>query len=409
MDPAAEPAAEPPPAAADEAPAEPAPAPEPAPEPEAATTVEEAPVEPVADAPSSTPVVIGGAVALLVVLAGVFFFTRSRGAAGPAVEVDTPDALSGGDPAAPSPAPVAEPAAASRFFAGFAKSRAALAGGLARLFGASRVDEDVLEQLEETLITADVGVKAATRITESIREAAGEESDLRDLLRAELLRRVGEREELARLRDGEPLVILVVGVNGSGKTTTIGKLAARYTRSGRSVMLAAGDTFRAGAIEQLKVWGERSKVPVVAHQEGGDPAAVIFDALQSARAKGVDVVICDTAGRLQAQKPLMDELGKVVRVMGKAHPGAPHEVILVLDGTIGQNAMSQARTFKEVVGVTGVALTKLDGTARGGVVVAVREELDLPVKLVGLGEGIDDLRDFDPEAFVDALLGVEVA
>ena len=203
------------------------------------------------------------------------------------------------------------------------------------------------------------------------------------------------------------MAILVVGVNGSGKTTTIGKLAARYKREGKSVMLAAGDTFRAGGIEQLKVWGDRTSVPVVAHQEGGDPAAVIFDALQSARAKGVDIVICDTAGRLQAQKPLMDELGKVVRVMGKALPGAPHEVLIVLDGTIGQNAMSQARVFKEVVGVTGVALTKLDGTARGGVVVAVREELGLPVKLVGLGEGIDDLRDFDPDAFVDALIGEE--
>ena len=201
------------------------------------------------------------------------------------------------------------------------------------------------------------------------------------------------------------MAILVVGVNGSGKTTTIGKLAARYRREGKSVMLAAGDTFRAGAIEQLKVWGDRTSVPVIAHQEGGDPAAVIFDALQSARAKGVDIVICDTAGCLQAQKPLMDELGKVVRVMNKALPGAPHEVLIVLDGTIGQNAMSQARVFKEVVGVTGVALTKLDGTARGGVVVAVREELGLPVKLVGLGEGIDDLRDFDPDAFVDALIG----
>lgn len=304
---------------------------------------------------------------------------------------------------APAPRP-----AANGFFAGLARTRAAFADTLSRLLGGGSLDEDALEELEETLITADVGVGTATRITDTLREAAkaeGEGADLKALLRSELRSRVGEGEPIAPLRDGEPLAILVVGVNGSGKTTTIGKLAARYKRAGHSVMLAAGDTFRAGAIEQLKVWGERSGVPVVAHQEGGDPAAVLFDALQSARAKGVDVVICDTAGRLQAQKTLMDELGKVVRVMGKAQPGAPHEVLIVLDGTIGQNAMSQARIFKEVVGVTGVVLTKLDGTARGGVVVAVREELGLPVKLVGLGEGIDDLRDFDGDAFVDALLG----
>lgn len=301
-----------------------------------------------------------------------------------------------------------ERAARSSFFAGLARTRAAFAESLARLVGGGALDEDALEALEETLIGADVGVGAATRITEALRSAAkeaGEGADLRLLLRSELRRRIGETSPIAAAPPSGPLAILVVGVNGSGKTTTIGKLAARYKREGKTVMLAAGDTFRAGAIEQLKVWGERTGVPVVAHQEGGDPAAVIFDALQSARAKSVDIVICDTAGRLQAQKPLMDELGKVVRVMGKALPGAPHEVLIVLDGTIGQNAMSQARVFKEVVGVTGVALTKLDGTARGGVVVAVREELGLPVKLVGLGEGIDDLRDFDPDAFVDALLG----
>ena len=227
---------------------------------------------------------------------------------------------------------------------------------------------------------------------------------LRDALRSELLARIAADANLAQVDSG-PLVILVVGVNGSGKTTTIGKLAARYVRAGNKVMLAAGDTFRAGAIEQLKVWGQRAEVPVVAHQEGGDPAAVIFDATQAAVARGVDVLICDTAGRLQAQQPLMDELGKVVRVMRKALPDAPHEVLLVLDATIGQNAIAQATVFKEVVGVTGVALTKLDGTAKGGVVVAVGERLGIPVKLVGLGEGIDDLRDFHAEAFVDALLG----
>ena len=197
---------------------------------------------------------------------------------------------------------------------------------------------------------------------------------------------------------------LIVGVNGVGKTTSIAKLAHRYKSEGKSVLLAAGDTFRAGAIEQLQVWGERVGVPVVAHQEGADPAAVIYDGIEAGVARGVDVVICDTAGRLQAQSQLMDELGKVVRVMNKALPGCPHEVLLVLDATIGQNALSQARAFKDIVGATGVVLTKLDGTARGGVVVAVGAEMGLPVKLIGLGEGIDDLRLFEAEPFVDALL-----
>ncbi len=296
---------------------------------------------------------------------------------------------------------------AALFFRGLARSREAFGKGLARFLGGGPVDAAGLQALEDALIGADVGVRTAAAIVSAVRKAsaAGKEKvDHRELLRSELLRRIGPRRALAEVSQG-PLVILVVGVNGSGKTTTIGKLAARYQRMGKKVLLAAGDTFRAGAIEQLKVWGERAGVPVIAHQEGADPAAVIFDALQAAIARKVDVVICDTAGRLQAQKPLMDELGKVVRVMTKAVPTAPHEVLLVLDATIGQNALSQARTFKEVVGVTGVVLTKLDGTARGGVVVAVGEEIKTPVKLVGLGEGIDALQDFEPDAFVDALLG----
>jgi fused signal recognition particle receptor len=202
-----------------------------------------------------------------------------------------------------------------------------------------------------------------------------------------------------------PLVILVVGVNGGGKTTTIGKLAARYTAAGKKVMLGAGDTFRAGAIEQLGVWAERAGADIVAHAEGADPAAALYDSLEAARARGHDVVICDTAGRLQSRKPLMDQLGKVTRVIGKAVPGAPHEVLLVLDATIGQNALSQARVFGEVVGVTGIVLTKLDGTAKGGVVVAVRSETGVPVKFVGVGEQVDDLRPFDAAGFAQALLG----
>lgn len=356
------------------------------------------------------PEVLGGVAAAIVLLlvGGLSLRRRAPGAVG--VEPEADSLAEAVTMPAQEVRSAQLPTSTEGFFAGLARTRAAFSGTLARLLGGDTLDEDALEELEETLITADVGVRTAAAITDTLRDAvrtAGGPADLRALLRAELRTRVGPGAPIAPLREGEPLAILVVGVNGSGKTTTIGKLAARYKRAGHSVMLAAGDTFRAGAIEQLKVWGERSGVPVVAHQEGGDPAAVLFDALQSARAKGVDVVICDTAGRLQAQKTLMDELGKVVRVMGKAQPGAPHEVLIVLDGTIGQNAMSQARIFKDVVGVTGVVLTKLDGTARGGVVVAVRDELGLPVKLVGLGEGIDDLRDFDGDAFVDALLGDE--
>ncbi len=294
------------------------------------------------------------------------------------------------------------------FFAGFARSRDAL---FARLRGAAGAEGQArLDQLEEALSAADVGFKPAMELVEVVRKTgkAGDLEALRTVLRDELLDKLGEAQPIARRAEG-PTVILVVGVNGSGKTTTIGKLATRYAREGRSVLLAAGDTFRAGAIEQLKVWGERAKVPVVAHQEGADPAAVIFDGIQAGIARGADVVICDTAGRLQAQSALMDELAKVQRVMRKAIPDAPHEVLLVLDGTIGQNALSQARIFKEVVGVTGVALTKLDGTAKGGVVVAVAWELGIPVKLVGLGEGMDDLRDFAPAPFVDALLGTAEA
>lgn len=336
------------------------------------------------------------AVLCALVMLGAFFAIRAvlKGGDGPpelygTVSDPTPQATSG-----------------VGFLAGLARSRAALSERLDAVFGRSHGDER-FEALEEALIAADVGVQTATSVVEDLRgSGASEEHALRDQLRAALLARV-RTDTAIRSGDGGPLVILMVGVNGSGKTTTIGKLAARYAREGKKVMLGAGDTFRAGAIEQLQVWGERAGVPVIAQAEGADPAAVLYDTLQAGQARGMDVIICDTAGRLQAHGGLMDELAKVVRVMGKAMPGAPHEVLLVLDATIGQNALSQARTFKEVVGATGVVLTKLDGTARGGVVVAVGEQMGLPVKLVGLGEGIEDLRDFDPVAFVDALVGTE--
>ena len=293
------------------------------------------------------------------------------------------------------------------FWAGLGRTRSALSAGLGRAFGAGGSLDERYQILEDVLVASDVGVKTSMDIVESLRTESGKDADLESLrasLRSEIVSRLGESGTIA-VADKGPTVILMVGVNGSGKTTTIGKLAHRYTSQGKKVLLAAGDTFRAGAIEQLKVWGERVGVPVVAHQEGSDPAAVLFDGIEAGVARGMDVVICDTAGRLQAHGQLMDELGKVLRVMGKALPGCPHEVLLVLDATIGQNAISQARAFKDVVGVTGVVLTKLDGTARGGVVVAVRAELGLPVKLVGLGEAMEDLRDFNTEPFVDALIG----
>jgi fused signal recognition particle receptor len=303
---------------------------------------------------------------------------------------------------------LAERPVGSWFFQGLSRSREALARGLSRVVGRGPDVDGAVEELEDTLVAADLGVQTATSVATALRplfQSNAGSAAIHQALRRELRLRLGPALPLAPQPLGRPLVILVVGVNGSGKTTTIGKLAARYRSEGRTVLLAAGDTFRAGAIEQLKVWGERTGVPVIAHQEGADPAAVVHDAVQAAVARGVDVVICDTAGRLQAQKTLMDELAKVVRVMRKAVPDAPDEVLLVLDATIGQNALSQARVFREVVGVTGAVLTKLDGTAKGGVVIAIADQLGIPVKLIGLGEKVDDLRDFDPDAFVDALVG----
>ena len=295
------------------------------------------------------------------------------------------------------------------FWAGLGRTRTALASGLGHFFNSDANEDKRFEALEEALIGADVGVKTAMNIVEAVKAECADPADpevLRAALKKQLLSRLTAETSIAVREDG-PLVILVVGVNGSGKTTTIGKLAHQYTEQGKKVLLAAGDTFRAGAIEQLQVWGERVNIPVIAHQEGADPAAVIYDGIQAGIARKMDVVICDTAGRLQAQSQLMDELAKVARVMNKALPGAPHEVLLVLDATIGQNALSQAKAFKDLVGVTGVALTKLDGTARGGVVVAVQAEMGIPVKLVGLGEGIGDLRPFSATPFVDALLDTD--
>jgi len=288
------------------------------------------------------------------------------------------------------------------------RTQDALLGRLDRVLGDRRVDPAVLEELEAVLYTADLGVATAESLLAVVRkEAAGGDAEavraaLRDAI-LDKLRRVeappGAGDELA----AKPHVILVLGVNGSGKTTTIGKLAARYAATGKKVVLGAGDTFRAAAIEQLQVWGERTGCEVVAGQPGGDPSAVAFDTVKAAVARGADVAICDTAGRLQTRIPLMEELKKIVRVLGRAVPDAPHECLLVLDANTGQNAISQARMFTEAARVTGLVLTKLDGTAKGGVLVGLADGFGIPVRFVGVGEGVDDLRRFSAEEFVDAL------
>ena len=288
---------------------------------------------------------------------------------------------------------------------GLSKSRGFLASTMEKLFG-SGVDETILEELEETLLMADVGMQTTNQIVEQVRKAANKEDDLRVVLRRELLATLDKDFPLL-IGDAKPFVVMMVGVNGSGKTTTIGKLAHRFVQEGKTVMVAAGDTFRAGAIEQLQVWAERVGAEFISSEPGADPASVMYNALDAAKARDIDVLLCDTAGRLQAHGALMAELGKVMKVMKKKQPDAPHECLLVLDATIGQNALSQAKGFTEATPLTGVVLTKLDGTAKGGIVLAVKRELDIPVRLIGLGEGAEDLRDFDREMFVDALLDIE--
>ncbi|HUD40401.1 MAG TPA: signal recognition particle-docking protein FtsY [Dokdonella sp.] len=273
-----------------------------------------------------------------------------------------------------------------------------------------KLDDALLDDLETALITADVGVAASTDLVERLRRRVdkrefADAAALLAALRAELIALVAPVAQPLEVRTGhKPHVVLVVGVNGVGKTTTIGKLARRYRGEGLGVILAAGDTFRAAAVEQLTTWGERNQVPVIAQGSGADSASVIFDALQTARARGADLLIADTAGRLHTQSGLMDELSKIRRVLAKLDAEAPHEVLLVIDGTTGQNAINQTRQFREAIGVTGLVVTKLDGTAKGGVVFALAREFGLPIRFVGLGEGIEDLRIFDAAAFVDGLL-----
>ena len=271
------------------------------------------------------------------------------------------------------------------------------------------LDDDLLDELETALITADVGVAASTELVEQLRKRMhkrefADADALLAALRAALVEQLVAVQKPLQVTGQQPFVVLVVGINGAGKTTTIGKLARRWHDERRAVMLAAGDTFRAAAVEQLKTWGARNDVPVVAQGQDADAASVIFDALQAARARHIDVLIADTAGRLHTQGGLMDELGKIARVLKKLDPAAPHEVLMVIDGTTGQNAISQVRQFREIVGVTGLVVTKLDGTAKGGVVFALAREFGLPIRYVGLGEAAGDLRVFDAAAFVDGLL-----
>ena len=303
-----------------------------------------------------------------------------------------------------------EPSFYSRLRRGLSRTGDQLASGLGRLLlGAKDIDDDLVEELETQLLMSDLGVEVTRRVISNITErvALKELSSGEAVMAAtkDVLRQTLEpcQQPLTMGPNNGPFVILVVGVNGVGKTTTIGKLAQRYKREGKQVMLAAGDTFRAAAVEQLQTWGERNDVPVIAQHTGADSASVLFDAIQAASARGVDVLIADTAGRLQNKNHLMDELAKVVRVMRKFDPTAPHETLLVLDAGTGQNAVAQAEEFDRTVGVTGIAVTKLDGTARGGVLFAIAEKMARPIRFIGVGEGVDDLREFQADEFIDAL------
>ncbi|MBI5847295.1 MAG: signal recognition particle-docking protein FtsY [Nitrospirae bacterium] len=290
---------------------------------------------------------------------------------------------------------------------GLTKTKQGFVEKVESIFRGKAIDSETLEELEEALILADIGAGSASEIVEHLREKVrkgelGESGTVRDFLKKELSAILGSGQKLVAFGE-KPFVILTVGVNGAGKTTTIGKLASRFRDQGYSVLLAAGDTFRAAAIEQLEIWGKRTDAQVVRHQSGSDPSAVAFDAIEAAKARGTDIVIIDTAGRLHTKSPLMEELKKVRRVCDKALKGAPHEVMLVVDATNGQNALRQAQLFNEAVGVTAIALTKLDGTAKGGIVFAIKKELNIPVKLIGVGEKVEDLQDFEPAEFVKAL------
>lgn len=340
---------------------------------------------------------------------------ETRGTPSPSVEVAPApvEPLASRDtPSQPGPAPsepIAQPVSwFQRLKSGLAKTSSKLSDGITSLFSKRRLDAATLEDLEDLLIQSDLGLETATRITDAISKGRFQKGisadEVKEILAAEVERVLTPvARPLVIDRSRRPHVVLVVGVNGTGKTTTIGKLAERFRREGLNVMLAAGDTFRAAAIDQLKIWGERTGAPVIARAVGADSSGLAFDALKDAREAAVDVLLVDTAGRLQNKAVLMDELEKVIRVMRKLDPTAPHDVLLVLDATTGQNAMSQVEVFREKAGVTGLIMTKLDGTARGGILVAIAARHQLPVHAVGVGEGVEDLQPFDPGEFARAI------
>lgn len=305
--------------------------------------------------------------------------------------------------------PKGEPGFFERLKLGLKKTKDGLVGRIDTLaLGKKEIDAETLEELEEILITSDIGVKTTVELIRTLEQRLGRNElkdgeALRCALKEEILARLEAHHRVLDIAGQQPFVLLVIGVNGVGKTTTIGKLASRFSAEGKKVLLAAADTFRAAAAEQLESWGNRSGVDVIRHKEGADPSAVVFDACKAAVARQVDILIVDTAGRLHTKVNLMEEMKKIRRVIDREIPGAPHETLLVLDAATGQNAISQARIFKDAAGVTGIALTKLDGTAKGGILVAISHEFALPVRYIGVGESIDDLRDFDPREFTDAL------
>ena len=331
---------------------------------------------------------------------GFFKSGKSEPSAVPAEQVE-PDTA----PAAPEAPKLSW---AQRLKQGLARTRTAFTGQIAGLFRAGgKIDESLFEELETVLLTADVGVDATQHLIERLRgrvkrDKLTEAEQLRDALKAELGDLLAPLEMPLDVSSAKPFLIMLAGVNGAGKTTTIGKLARRFQAQGKSVLLAAGDTFRAAAREQLSEWGQRNQVEVIQSQ-AGDPAAVIFDALHAAKARGIDIVLADTAGRLPTQLHLMDEIRKVKRVLQKADPAAPHEVLLVLDANIGQNALMQVKAFDEALGLTGLVMTKLDGTAKGGVIAALAKKQPVPVRYIGVGEGLEDLQPFKVDEFVDAL------
>lgn len=327
----------------------------------------------------------------------------------PVEELETPQAV--------EPRVVEQEKPTESFFArlkrSLARTKANIGAGFFGLFKGKQIDDELFEELEEQLLIADVGMDTTLKIIENLTEKASRQ-ELKDgealygLLKEEMAEILSNVEKPLEVDSSKaPYVILMVGVNGVGKTTTIGKLAKQFQAEGKKVMLAAGDTFRAAAVEQLQVWGERNNVPVVAQHTGADSASVIYDAIESAKAKGVDVVIADTAGRLQNKSNLMEELRKIVRVMQKIDGSAPHEIMLTLDAGTGQNAISQAKLFSDVAPLTGITLTKLDGTAKGGVIFALADQFQIPIRYIGVGEGIDDLRPFETQEFIDALFSRE--